>query len=132
MRTAPPNVLQALRGYDSRLGLVWNDERHRWFLTYDGALQLFALHHEDGSPVFELNVGELLQILRRTDQAQRGRLYWLREADQARARLAAAQERRRREQQAALRREVAERARVLEYGPRAHFTLHQPAQQVAS
>jgi hypothetical protein len=43
---------------------------HAWMLYWRGQRQ-FSLNHDDGSPIIDLNLGELKHILKRSDQHTR-------------------------------------------------------------
>lgn len=68
MRTAPSDILSDLRRRFGRdLDIQWDMNVHQWMLFWKGEPQ-FTLCHRDGSPVIDLNLGELKQILRKSDQ----------------------------------------------------------------
>jgi len=61
-------VLQALRRYDRRLSIEWDDAFAGWRLVYDGCPQRAILCHADGTPLGDLYVGEVLHLVRQQDR----------------------------------------------------------------
>ena len=61
---------RVLRQYATGLEVRWDDRRHAWYLWYDGKKQPSALHHNDGTLVRDLSVGEIEQLVREADGHQ--------------------------------------------------------------
>ena len=71
MRQPPRHIEIALSDYDQRLGIQWDDQKHGWQLTYKGNPQGFILlHRHDGTPIMDLYVDELLDIVAMCDMHQ--------------------------------------------------------------
>lgn len=68
MREAPRNITEALKSYDSSLGVRWDSRTAVWILTRNGR-DLFSLYHRDNRPVRgDLWEGEVMAIVRESDQ----------------------------------------------------------------
>lgn len=84
MRETPSAISKALREYDARLSLRWNNVTGVW-MFYCEEESLFAYRHEDDSFAIEPSVGEVMQIIRRAD-GRNSRDFWTREMRRARQR----------------------------------------------
>lgn len=71
MREVPWDVLKAVHDKDPLVSIAWDQEIHKWMLSWDGQ-RICALFHEDGSDMMELNASEILSLLDRFDNFKDG------------------------------------------------------------
>ena len=67
MRQPPRYIENALKDYDSRLAIRWDNDYNGWRLVYNGEDQQSIMFHEDGTIMYELNESELIRIVARMD-----------------------------------------------------------------
>jgi len=69
VRKPPQYIVEALKRYDSDLGLEWDDRKEAWFFTWRGR-QFLRWEHEDGVAACRseaLTEGEALRIIKKAD-----------------------------------------------------------------